>query len=185
MSILEIVKSPHERIMGYVVIWVIFGSDDAMTGSRPDLRLPAIVLAAMLGMFSVAGEASGCSANGLGDGKAARSCCSGRPRSACCCEVQESTPRPRPIERTAIGMPTVGGPLVTPVSSCECREDEPTEPASKPARSSPRHRLDQDGAPSFDRSLDVRPALALARLVDATESPPGAPLYLRTSHMRF
>lgn len=185
MSILEIVKSPPERIMGYVVIWVILGSDDAMTASRPDLRLPAIVFATMLGMLSAGAEAAGCSAKGPGDGRAAQSCCSARSGSACCCGPGKSEARPRPIDRAAVDIATGESRLFAPVSPCECRASDPTDQAAKPESSSPRLRSDQDGTPAAERVLDARPAITIARLVLTTESPPGTPLYLRTSHLLF
>jgi hypothetical protein len=185
VSILEIVKSPPERIMGYVVIWAILGSDDAMTASRPDLRLPAIVFATMLGMLSAGAEAAGCSAKGPGDDRAARSCCSARSGPACCCGAEESRPRPRSSERGEVDIAKRESRLLAPVSPCECRAGDPTDQAAKPGSSSPRLRRDHDGPQSAERVLDARPAIAIARLVLTTESPPGTPLYLRTSHLLF
>jgi len=82
-------------------------------------------------------------------------------------------------------MLTGGGPLLAPVSPCQCRASDPTDPAAKPESSAPRLRSDRDGAPSAERVLDARPAIVIGRIVPATESPPGAPLYLRTSHLLF
>jgi hypothetical protein len=183
VSILEIVKGSPGRIIEYVVIWVILSVDVAMIASRADLRLAAIVVAAMLGMLSADREAAGCSANSPGGGKARASCCAGNSRSACCCGAEKAEPRPRPIERTAVGVPIGGGRLLAPDSPCECRAGDPTEPASKPGLPSSRHRTDQDGARYVERIPDVRPAIAIARFVLPTESPPGAPLYLRMSHL--
>jgi hypothetical protein len=57
------------------------------------------------------------------------------------------------------------------------------EPASKPVSPSPERRTGQDRTDSVERTFDLRPIIAIDRLVFPTESPPRAPLYIRTSRL--
>jgi hypothetical protein len=146
-----------------------------MIGLPQHLRLGGIVLAAIVGMLSVIGESSACST------KAASKCCPGPVRSACCCESSKAESHPESTERETV-RPTSAGRFA-PKAGCECRTGEPTEPASKPESPSSENRTGQDGARSVERIFGVRPAIAIARLVPPTASPPRTPLYHRTSRL--
>jgi hypothetical protein len=150
-----------------------------MTGLRRDLCVPLVALWAIIGMLSVTGEASACSMTAAS--AASRACCTASAGSACCCESTTVESQPEPVARTTV-LPAAGG-LFAPKTPCECREGEPTEPASKPGQPSPERRTDQDRNGSVELTFEVRPAIVFVRLISPTESPPGAPLYLRTSRL--
>jgi hypothetical protein len=154
---------------------------DIMTAFRCHFRLPSTVLAAIVGILSVAGEASACST--MNRGKATRSCCAGLSRSACCCEAETAETRPESPDSQAVGMTADGGRLLAPGSPCECRVGDPTESAPQPKSASSRHRIDRDGVRSVELNVDIRPAIARAPVGLATETPPRTPLYLRTSRL--
>jgi hypothetical protein len=150
-----------------------------MTTVRSYLHIPSLAFAAIMGMLSVVGEASACSAKG--PGKAMGACCAGPDQSACCCDQVE--PRPALTDRTAVGMPGGTGRLLAPDSPCECRPGEPTESAPKPESSSSENRTDRESTRSLEQVFPVQPTIAVDRLVQPTQSPPGTPLYLRTSRL--
>jgi hypothetical protein len=132
-----------------------------------------------VGMLSVAGEVSACSAKAAS--RAIRACCTGSAGSACCCDSTRVESQPESADRTTV-LPAAGG-LFAPETPCECRGGEPTEPASKPESPSPERRTDQDRNGSVELTFETRPAVVLVRLIPPTESPPGTPLYLRTSRL--
>lgn len=147
-----------------------------MTGLRHHLRLPWFVLAAIVGMLSVAGEASACSIKAAS--KAARSCCTSAPASACCCET------PGPGSSHLSRAPSlIGNSLAVPNPTCECRPGTPGDPAPKPASPSSERRTDQGRVESVDLTHEVPPSLTFARIVLPANSPPKTPLYLRTSRL--
>ena len=152
-----------------------------MTAVRCYLRLSSIALAAIVGMLSVAGEAAACSTKGSSDNT--RSCCATPSRSACCCVAETAEPSPRPIEHTAVGLAGESEHHLAPDSSCECRPSRPSEPAPKPQSPTSERRTDQDRARSFESILGIRPRITFVSLVSSTESPPGAPIYLRASRL--
>jgi len=76
-----------------------------------------------------------------------------------------------------------GAGLFAPESPCECRSGVPSEPASKSESPSPERRPEQNGASSAELTSHLRPVIAPDRLVRVTESPPGTPLYIRTSRL--
>jgi hypothetical protein len=152
-----------------------------VTALRSYLRLSSIALAAIVGMLSVAGEAVACSAKDPGAG--ARSCCASPSRSACCCEAEKAEPGPPSIERTAVGLLSGSGHLLAPNSPCECRTGGPNEPAPKPQSPTSERRTDQERARSFESILEFCPTTIFFSLIPPTESPPGVPLYLRSSRL--
>jgi len=154
-----------------------FGCAVAMTAPHAHRLLPSLALAAIVGMLSVAGEASACSVQRAST--AASACCAG---TACCCEPTKVEPHPESADRTT-SLPLGGDGLSLPASPCHCRPSEPTEPASKSESPSPERRTDQDRARSGELIFGFRPAIVFVRPVLPTESPPRAPLYLRISRL--
>ncbi len=150
-----------------------------MSVIRSQLRLTSIVLAAIAGMVSLTGEATACSA------KAARSCCTGSSGPACCCEAGKPVSAPRSIERFSVGMPRGTGRLLAADPECECRIGGPTEPATRPRSARPEVRPDSSPARIFESIPEFRPTIPLVAVVPPTGSPPGLPLYLRASRLRF
>jgi hypothetical protein len=148
---------------------------NVMTGLRHHLRLPGIVLAAIVGTLSVVGEVSACST------KAASNCCPGPAKSACCCEPATGQPRSESAERGTVH--SASAVRFAPEPGCECRSGEPTGPASKSESPPSQHRTDQGSPRILELVPDVRPPIAITRLVLPTESPPRTPLYLRTSRL--
>ena len=150
-----------------------------MNGLRRDLCLPLIALWAITGMLSVPGEVSACSIEA--PSRASRACCTGSAGSACCCESTTVESQPEPTARTT--SPLAAGGLFAPKAPCECRQGEPIGPASKPRLPSPERRTDHDRDGSVELTFELRPAVVFVRLIPPTESPPGTPLYLRTSRL--
>ena len=150
-----------------------------MNGLRRDLCLPLIALWAIAGMLLVTGEVSACSMKAAS--RASRSCCAASVSSACCCEPTAVESQPEPAARTTF--PQAAGGLFAPKAPCECRQGEPTGPASKPGSPSPERRTDQDRDGSVELTFELRPSVVFVRLIPPTESPPGTPLYLRTSRL--
>ena len=150
-----------------------------MKGLRRDLCLPLVALWAIVGMLSVTGEVSACSTKAAS--RASRACCTGSASSACCCKPATVESQPESAARTTV--PPAAGALLAPKTPCECREGEPTEPASKPGSPSSERRTDQDRNGSVEPTFEVRPSVVFVRLIPPTESPPGTPLYLRTSRL--
>jgi hypothetical protein len=149
-----------------------------MIAIRHHFRLPLVALAAIVGMLSAVGEVSACTATR----RAAGACCDGRDRSACCCEAGKAGPQPRSADGARTHSPSGGG-LRAPDASCQCRSGGPTDPAPKPRSPSSERRTDPDRIRSVGPVTHVRPTTALVRLIPPTESPPGNPLYLRTSRL--
>ena len=149
-----------------------------MTGPGYPLRLPSLVLAAIVGMLSAAGEASACSA--LRAGKPISGCCARRAQSACCCQAKTVKSRPESSRHTLGG---IGSSAEE--AACVCRPGAPADPAPKPRSPSDERRTPQDRTGSVEPTNELYLAIAFVRLVPPTESPPGAPLYLRTSHLLF
>ncbi len=139
-------------------------------------------LAAIAGMLTMAPEASASTSSGKL--VSPKSCCAVPTPSACCCcpaeAVKATSPKVAAVETVAVGN------LVTaPASSCDCRSDEPTAPASKHESSSieTEQRPVRSSADLSEMSFDVRPASTFARFILPNGSPPRSPLYLLTSHL--
>jgi hypothetical protein len=152
-----------------------------MTAVRCNLRLPSIVLAAILGILPMAGEAAACSAQGAGAKMG--SCCAASSRSACCCAAETAATAQRAIERNALGLAGGSEHQLATDSSCQCRPSAPTDPAPKPRSSTSERRTDQGRVWSWESNGECRPATIFVSLVPPTESPRGAPLYLRASRL--
>jgi hypothetical protein len=150
-----------------------------MKGLRRDLCLPLVALWAIVGMLSVTGEVSACSTKAAS--RAGRACCAASAGSACCCESTTVESQPESVAGTTV-LPDASG-LFAPKTPCQCRRGEPTEPASKPGQPSSQRRTDQGRNGSVGLTFEVRPAVVFVRLIPPTESPPGEPLYLRTSRL--
>jgi hypothetical protein len=159
---------------------VNFGRVVAMTAHRSHFRLPLIVVTAIMGTLCVVEGASACSTNTPGN--AASACCAGRGQSACCCESVKTEPQSKSIDRILVRTPGEARHF-SPASSCECRTGNPAEPARKPESPTSRRRADQDRVRPVELISEIRPAIALVRLVLPTESPPGTSLFLRTTHL--
>jgi hypothetical protein len=153
-----------------------------VNGLRSNLRLPYFVLAAIVGMLSVAGEASACSTKRASTAPSA--CCVGGGQSACCCEAKK-TELPLESSGRTLARSTNEASHFTPAPSCECRSGNSNEPAPKPESPAPRHRTDQDRVESPEPIVDVNRAVAIARFILPSASPPATPLYLRTSRLRI
>jgi len=149
----------------------------AMMALRLHFRQPVMLVAAMALMLSLSGNASACSASGMQG-----NCCTSSAGSACCCDVQAVEPQPGSSDRAEARI-SDEGTISSPVSPCVCRPGGPTEPASKPRSTSSHDRPDRDHVRVIEIIPETRPAIAVVRSVVPTESPPGAPLYLRTSHL--
>ncbi|AMV38108.1 hypothetical protein [Planctomyces sp. SH-PL62] len=151
-----------------------------MPTTRRQLRPFLVALLAIAGMVS----ASACTTK---PASASRTCCASRPSSECdCCAPGEMRPSSGVASRAdaAIVTPAARAIDQAPSASCECRASEPAAPSERPAqRTSPNHSEIQD----LGLSVAVAPALksspSLARLLLPNESPPGSPLYLRTSRL--
>jgi hypothetical protein len=151
-----------------------------MNIGRRYFRIPSVALAAIIGMLSVAGEASACSMKAAK--KAASACCTGNSQSACCCDADKVESKFQSSELTLVRtLPEAGA--IAPASSCECRPGNPTEPASKPESGTSRHQTDQDRVRSASLISEIRPAIIFVRLALPTERPPATPLYLRMSRL--
>jgi hypothetical protein len=157
-----------------------FGEAAAVNGLRSNLRLPYIVLAAIVGMFSVAGEASACSTKQASTAPSA--CCVGRVQSACCCEAKKTE---LPLESTGrfLARSTNDAGHFTPAPSCGCRSGSSNEPAPKPESPTSRHRTDQDRLESCEPIILANRAITITRFILPSVSPPATPLYLRTSRL--
>jgi hypothetical protein len=101
---------------------------------------------------------------------------------ACCCEPAAAKSRPASADRSTV-LPPAGAGLVTPEPPCQCRSGGPNAPASKSESPSPERRPEQDRTGSAEAAVDIRPVIAPDGLVPPTESPPGTPLYIRTSRL--
>jgi hypothetical protein len=149
-----------------------------MAVQRLQLRLPWVALVAIMGMLSVAGEATAGTVNG-----ASRECCIVRTCDKCCCDAPSTSSPPATTNRPS-AHPSDRANLTTPTRPCECRSGEPAAPAPKPASRSSESRGDQARSNSFARSVDApAPADVFARLLLPTGSPPKTPLYLRTARL--
>ena len=141
------------------------------------LRRAGLVVAATALMLSLAGDVSACSMSRGGG-----NCCASTAASACCCETQTAGPRLGSDERTEVDE-RVEHHLSTPLSRCECRSNTPTEPAARPRSVTFERRSGHVSISLIIAIRPTRPAIAFIPLVWATESPPGMPLYLRTSRL--
>src|SRR5258708_2063011 len=113
-----------------------------MTAFRHHPRLPWFALAAIVGMLSMVGEASARTVKG-----ATRAPRWGGvvPRPwECCCGRAKARPLTPAIELWAMSPPEGAG-LSAPAVPCECRWDEPTDPASKPESRTDEQRSDRAG----------------------------------------
>jgi hypothetical protein len=157
-----------------------FGEAAAVNGIRSNLRLPYIVLAAIVGILSLAGEALACATKQASTALSA--CCVGRVQSACCCEVKKTE---LPLESTGrtLARSTTEASLFTPVRSCECRSGNSNEPAPKPESPTSRHRTDQNRVESDEPIILANRAMTITRFILPSVSPPATPLYLRTSRL--
>jgi hypothetical protein len=151
-----------------------------VNGLRSNLRLPYLVLAAIVGIQSVDREASACST--MRATTAPSACCVGGGQSACCCESIKTEP---PLESSGrrLATSTNDAGHFTPAPSCGCRSGNSNEPAPKPESPTSRHRTDRDRVESHEPTVHVNRALTITRLILASASPPATPLYLRMSRL--
>jgi hypothetical protein len=153
-----------------------------MRHSRLHFRLFIVAVAAMAGTLFSAREVAACSRET--GSKATGGCCSGRVGSACCCEPANGKSQ----STTVVFMTGIRSdfasefaPLREP--DCECRSGEPNGPATKSDPPSLERRSGNNGAISAELNPEIQTKFASARQVDATESPPSAPIFLRTSRL--
>jgi hypothetical protein len=66
-------------------------------------------------------------------------------------------------------------------SRCECGPSGPTQRVSAPRSAAVESRVDLDHAPHSADVKEVRPTVRFDSAVWPTESPPGRPLFMRTS----
>jgi hypothetical protein len=151
-----------------------------MTAFRHHPRLPWFALAAIVGMLSMVGEASARTMKGTAD--APKSCCVMPPPSDCCCCPAKAKPLVPAIEQPAAS-PTGEARLSVPAVPCECRSDEPADPASKPESRNLEQRPERTGEKAADSPFVTVPSTRLALFVPPTGSPPKSPLYLRTTRL--
>ena len=85
-------------------------------------------------------------------------------------------------DRTEVFRPAEAG-VSAPDSPCECRSGGPAEPASRPRTPPSGSRPDRDRTRLIRVMHETEPAINFVGLVSPTESPPGIPLYLRTSRL--
>jgi hypothetical protein len=151
-----------------------------MTSLRSPVAITAIATSALMALILIPGKAAACSANG---GSAAQgACCSGGAECACCCEPASVESR-LPFTDRSIVYFSAGTGVTIPNRPCECRFHEPSEPASKSEFPSSERQLERDDLHSAKLGAYGFPGITPARLVHATESPPRAPLYIRTSRI--
>jgi hypothetical protein len=155
-------------------------SGAVMTDLRHHFRLPWIVLAAILGLFSIVGEASASTPTAT-PRNSARACCIGRVCSACCCVPADAVSSPAAVKKSVVipARPT----LTSPVPLCECRPGGPTSPASKTEPCSFEDHSSQASATPPEMTVEHRPAITLVWIIPSTGNPPKSPLYLRTSRL--
>jgi hypothetical protein len=151
-----------------------------MTAFRHHPRLPWFALAAIVGMLSMVGEASARTVKGAT--QAPKSCCVVPPPSECCCCPAKAKPLIPAIELSAM-FPTDGARLSAPAVPCECRSDEPADPASKPESRTDEQRSDRAGEELAGSTFAAPPSATFAHFVPPTGSPPKSPLYLRTTRL--
>lgn len=138
-------------------------------------RLALVALAAIIGMLSSAEGVAACSEFAATD--RGSNCCDFRPMDACGgCETS-ATPQ---VEHREQPRSAASGHSASP---CECRADVPKAPASKSERPSSERRqgTEQVAAEVRHAAEDTRPSPS--HLVTPGDSPPGCPLYLRTSRL--
>jgi hypothetical protein len=143
-------------------------------GVRLRSCLSWIALAAMLGVLSLAGDATAASPR-----EDACACCPVRKLARCCCEPTTAPTRSGAVERSRTIAP---GDDARP---CECRPDAPASPASRQEPRAPQTRVDRG-----DGSVNPPcPAVASTTFDDRpggpTAVPPKTPLYLRIAHLRI
>jgi hypothetical protein len=149
---------------------------------RHHLRLPWLVLAAIMGMLSMAVEVSAGSTKGATDAPRSKSCCVVPPPSDCrCCPAKARSFVPA-IERSAAST-TVEARLFSAALPCECRSDLPTDPASRPESREAEPRPERIGETAVDPSFVAVPLARFTRFVPPTGSPPGSPLSLLTTRL--
>jgi hypothetical protein len=154
-----------------------------MKTRRSSTRVLLIAFAAIVGMLSLADVASACTTK---PGRAPRACCVNHPPSECgCCGERQAIPSPASHSRVdAIVTSPAPDLYQTPSPSCECRASEPAAPSERPAQRTTIDRSDmQSREPSGILAPTDSPFPSLGRLQLPNESPPGSPLYLRTSRL--
>jgi hypothetical protein len=95
-----------------------------MTRPRLNVRLSCIVLAAVVGLLSVTTEAAA-AGNSC-------PCCAGRDCSMECCRQPGTRSGPEADVPPVAVTPEHDRSTMLPVVPCECRSDEPAEPAFEP-----------------------------------------------------
>jgi hypothetical protein len=151
-----------------------------MTTAHHHLRLPWFALAAIVGMLSMAGEVSARTMKGSSE--APKSCCiTPPPWDCCCCPAKAKSVAPA-IERLAM-LPTGEARLSAPAVPCECRSDEPADPASKPESSTAYQLSQRAGEEPSGSPFATLPSTPFAHFVPPGGSPPKSPLYLHTTRL--
>jgi hypothetical protein len=152
----------------------------AMTDSRHHFRLSWIALAAIVGMFSVAGDASASGTSG-GPRNDARACCLKRVCTVCCC-TPASASSGALTTGLMVALTPQGSGLSAPARPCECRSSEPGSPGLRHESRSSEDRADQ--ALGKSALLNVyAPTAVTSWLKLPNASPPKSPLYLRTARL--
>jgi hypothetical protein len=146
-----------------------------MTHLRPDVRLSWVALAAVMGLLSVAGEASAA-------GKAC-SCCAKRVCSMGCCRGPIGPSGPETAVPPAALAPVRGGLTSLPAVPCECRSDVPAEPASKPEIPTADPRAEQDQIGSVALSIETSRPAVFAPVSAPAFGLSRAPLLLNTTRL--
>jgi hypothetical protein len=82
-----------------------------------------------------------------------------------------------------MAFPSFEASRFAPERSCECHAGQPSEPASRLQSPSPERRRAEDHASLTELKSDIPLSIAPIRAVDPAESPPTAPLYIRTSRL--
>jgi hypothetical protein len=177
----------RETGFGYNQLWCVnLGKvrGARMNALKPQLRSLVIALMAIAGTVLVGGGAPACEVKAAP--KAAKSCCVARPAGRCGCCGETNTASPVVALTTEASLTPTGLAGSSPFSSCECRASDPAAPTDKTPERPSESRPD-DGRPSSDvahvtlHHSSVTPRL----LIELAAIPPDAPIFLRTSHLRF
>jgi hypothetical protein len=152
-----------------------------MTVSCTRARMSWLALAAIAGIFCASGEASAAT-KGESSGRA-RSCCVRESSADCRCCVAPVTEDRTPARFQSREPETRVARVSAPASSCECRSDSPSSPASRPESQASGHRGFESGLGDVEATSLTLPAVATFHAVRPNESPPGSPIYLRFARL--
>jgi hypothetical protein len=146
-----------------------------------DLRTLGIALVAVAGVLSVPGTASACTA-GIA-AKATRSCCAGRPATACGC-CGDAGRASMPTREPRVDAYRAPAPRVVPTGPCACRPEGSPAPARAPESRLVEHPTDRVSDGTINGLVVLTTAACLTSHASSPSgSTPGTPVYLRTARL--